>query len=138
MCHLNSKVKLHFLTATDAIWKACNVIKQICNKAKNQATGNYSSHQENVLKSVVYKLIIHICVISISPSQDIFLAKKKDLYELFSGSRYFLALKMGFICEWSYEAKPPLSTPPAHVIGSQSQKCGNPFFIWVLKTQKFN
>ena len=40
MCHLNSKVKLHFLTATDAIWKACNVIKQICNKAKNQATGN--------------------------------------------------------------------------------------------------
>ena len=70
MCHLTSKVKLHFLTATDAIWKACNVIKQICNKAKNQATGNKKllKSSKNVLKSVVYKLILHIRVIFISPS----------------------------------------------------------------------
>ena len=70
MCHLNSKVKLHFLTATDAIWKACNVIKQICNKAKNQAAGNKKllKSSKNVLKSVVYKLILHIRVIFISPS----------------------------------------------------------------------
>ena len=70
MCHLNSKVKLHFLTATDAIWKACNVINQICNKAKNQATGNKKllKSSKNVLKSVVYKLILHIRVIFISPS----------------------------------------------------------------------
>ena len=96
MCHLNSKVKLHFLTATDAIWKACNVIKQICNKAKNQATGNYSSHQKTRLEiSCLQANYTHMCNFHFTFLGHIFSLKVRSTRVIF-WLKIFLGLENGF------------------------------------------